>query len=75
MDKKSLEAKLVKAEEQFKTHQEEERKLLEDAKVLNQNLAKVREEMVRVQGDYRTIQGLIDEIEPTTGETPEKKLK
>ena len=62
MDKKSLQDKLKSAEGQFNGLKEQETKLLGEAKELNQKLAKVREEMIRVQGDYRTINGLIGEL-------------
>ncbi len=76
MDKKSLQAKLDQANERFEELKKQEATLLEQAKELNQNLGKVREEMVRVQGDYRTINGLMEELEgktPSETATPEKK--
>lgn len=73
MDKKSLEAKLEKAKGQFEELQKQEATFKEEGSELNRRFAALREEMVRVQGDYRTLEGLLKELEPKKVDSVSKK--
>lgn len=72
MDKTQLEAKRQDAETRFNDLKKQEETLVEQIRELNQKLGTVREEMVRIQGDYRTIDGLIKDLEPTDSKTDKK---
>jgi len=72
MNKKSLETKLSECQAKFDELQKQENILKEQASELNKKFATVREEMVRVQGDYRTINGLIEDLAKVEVE-PKKK--
>lgn len=63
MDKKTLETKISESQAKFDELQKKENELKEQASELNKNFAAVREEMVRVQGDYRTLNELLKELD------------